>query len=360
MPVRDLNMAMIAISASLVAAGCGPRNHDVSAHTGSAIAPCGNFAVNGPLGEPVSVLDGRMTTRALVGAAVAPPARAVKGEPTPKGEETRISHDVGDDTFVIVASEVYANAKPSFDVAASHFAVGPALQRFGQVTTEPVALEAGARAIGLAPTLLEWSPGPVFVYGLLVDLGDGTVTYVAYFVKVHDEAAGCMNLARRLARTVAGGPRKLVSARGTRRLETLGAESLEITVPDDIVVVAKRREGSVMHEVHHVASLDEVFDTGILRISIGPHPRFDPRSGTPERPVTLLGTLTTWRSTPLEDIAALRLQVLVPLPSTTPATSPVADAGAAPRDQVHVFIHAGSVAEQDAFRAIAETLRVAR
>ena len=110
MPVRDLNMAMIAISASLVAAGCGPRNHDVSAHTGSAIAPCGNFAVNGPLGEPVSVLDGRMTTRALVGAAVAPPARAVKGEPTPKGEETRISHDVGDDTFVIVASEVYANA----------------------------------------------------------------------------------------------------------------------------------------------------------------------------------------------------------------------------------------------------------
>ena len=313
------------------------------------IGPCGKIAVNGPLGERVPALAGKLTLRSLAGGTVLARSHDLMSAPIPDERETRVFYEAGDDKLVVFVQELFATTAPSFEAGARRFAATPGVAGRGAVAVEPVTLPSGLQAFGVAPEKVAWDHDAVFLYGLLVESA-GTATYVQYFVSpgVKGASAGCTAVARRLARTIAAGTRTLVTAAGTRSLDALGERPLELTVPDGTVVIARSGDDFVVHEVRRMQPLGGASD-GILGIYIGNHASFHPTKGPDDRPVTLLGTKTAWHASRgrAGDRTVFGVDALVPFPR-----------GGRAAGQVHVFAQTTHAAELSPLQAIAETLRV--
>lgn len=284
-----------------------------SADAGNRAAKCGKLA--GALSATKPLLADRLRISVPPRAKAEPRPWNLMDAPEADADETRVmiggerSGGLGrEEAMVILATETWqldpdlAKAEPGAIVQPGTFAEeAPKYLNavFGESDVEAVAVAdpelhvyaARPRAVELA------GRDSAVVLALLISHRDGSLQSVSFHISpvLLPQAAGCTDLAERMAATLIGGPRPMQRAAGVRELAGAGAgRRLTLTVPDDYVVVHQPAEDFDRHIVHKLRPLS--LYPGHIVISIDSHPdqELSP-DATDSVPGTLLGQPVTWQ-----------------------------------------------------------------
>jgi hypothetical protein len=275
---------------------------------------CGGLA-KGNEGDETDLLGGRLRVRAPAGAKVPPPLP----DGPPAEEESRIvaEHSRGREStklgLAIVARETFqldpdlyeaeadAPAKPgSLDVEAPKFlkATFPTEE---PLEVKPVEIgPTKMRAYVARPARPNAPPGKdtALVLALLVAQDDGALESVGFYVRgeavrnaTGSDLVGCTRLAERIGSSLVPGPRKLERAAGKRHVADVSSEEeVEVTVPDDYVVVPSSA-GARIVKLRPLSLY-----AGSINVSIGPAKETRTPEGADEKVAgQLFGRSIEWR-----------------------------------------------------------------
>jgi hypothetical protein len=240
-----------------------------------------------------------------------------------------------------MAYEVFALAGADFEAAGKKLLTTD-IDPHGTVAA--LTLPGGLRALTVAPAALDTSGEAVFVLGVLVAHADGTAQILSFYVNpaAAKDGAGCSELARRLAATLAPGPRLLDRAAGARALPTFSAgETLEITVGADWLVTMEEGPDFLVHHLRKLSPLGA--PTPSIGVYYGDHPSFNPDPAARKEKGALLGHPVewyAWRADGVEHLQALAVY---------PGSGSMA---------LHIFITAPDAATLAEARKAVETLRL--
>lgn len=301
---------------------------------------CGKLA--GPLKATMPLLADRLRLTAPARARAEPRAWDIMDAPEADSGETRImvggekSGGLGsEEAMAIVATELWqldpdvAKAEPGAIVQPGTFAeeapkfLGAV---FGDSDVEAVAVaDPELHVFAARPRKVELAGrDSALVLALLMSLPDGTLQTVSFHISpvLVPQAAGCADLAERIAASLVVGPRRLTRAAGVRELAGLGPGRLTITVPEDYVIVHQPAEDFDRHQIYKLRPLS--LYPGDMVVAIDSHPDRDlPAEATDKTPGKLLGKPITWQgqrtprggylvvTQPIPDVEQRFLQVIV-------------------------------------------------
>lgn len=366
--VSDVDGPIAASGAGAADAASKAAPHTRAPHTGKPI-------VRSSDAKKCGKLAGKLTAKPLLAdrLRISVPPRA-KVEPRPWNimdapeadlDETRVmiggekSGGLGrEEAMVVLATETWqldpdvAKAEPGAIVQPGTFAEeAPKYLNavFGESEVEAVAVaDPSLHVYAARPRSVQLAGNDsAVVLALLISYPDATLQTVSFHISpvLLPQAAGCTDLAERIAATLVTGPRKMQRAAGVRELAGAGANRrLTIAVPDDYVVVHQPAEDFDRHIIHKLRPLS--LYPGHIVVSIDSHPsdELDP-DATDSVPGTLLGQPITWRGQ-----RSPRSFLVV--------THPTPDG---PRDYLQVLLLATREAKYlDEFRKVAETLKLTK
>lgn len=240
-------------------------------------------AATGALGalkveSATDLLAGRLRLKLPRGARLEARGHSLMAAPESAQHETRVVIDANTGTgsalkrerLVVMSYELFATAGPDL-VAAVRKDLGdeqplPAIEPLGVLGPE-------LRAVAVTPQTLDKTREAIPVLGVYVAQADGTVQYVAFYINppAAEDVAGATGLARRIAATLAPGPRRLALTAGIRAL----SDGLKLEVPAGYALT---RQDGPDFRVHHVRKLVQLGQTAPrLGVYVGGHPSFQYR-----------------------------------------------------------------------------------
>ncbi|MCI0588369.1 MAG: hypothetical protein L0323_16180 [Planctomycetes bacterium] len=240
--------------------------------------------------EPSDLLAGRLTVRVPPGARTNPRRAGVMSAPAGAEEETRILIDAGTERLVLLTSELFCTAGEGFDVALSRAIAGWTTPGEAGYTLEPP-LEGpgGARRFLYLPPKVEVEEDSALVLGAYIVQPDRTVQDLTIYANTAAarDPAGCVALARRIAATVAPGPRRLEVSAGERHLRFSDTHELVFQGPEGFVATLRPGPDFDLYNIHQVAP----FGSPTFRMGIysGGRPQYHhDRRGEPKPAVRLV------------------------------------------------------------------------
>jgi hypothetical protein len=331
---------------------------------------CGTLA--GPLTVSRSLLADRLQLTAPAGAAASPRPWDIMDAPTVEAVETRLmiggarSGGKGrEEALAILATELFqldpdlAKAEAGAIVQPTTFAEeAPKFltAMYGASDIEAVAVsDPQIHAFAARPKQVELGErDAALVLALLLSLPDGTLQSVAFYVSpvLVKQAAGCTDLAERVASSLTVGRRQLERSAGVRELQRFGGgRRLVVTVPEGYVMVHQRAEDFDRYRLHKLRPLG--LFPGVITVSVDPYPdKSLPPEATEAVAGRLLGQAITWKGqrTP-------RGGFLVVTEPLDPSKDPAKTGG--PERYLQVLLQATREPKYlDEFRGVAETLEL--
>ena len=302
--------------------------------------------------KPTALLGGRIEARLPVGARIEARQANVAPANTLAEEETRVVVDAGGERMMILAYELFARSTAD--------ALEPAVKArwADRYAIEPKALPSGRRAVLISP---KGPPDPKreawLALGEYVLHTDGTVQMVSYFLNpdAAKDVAGATALARRVADTVAPGPKRLATSAGERSFRGVqDTDKVVLVVPEGTVDTHQQAPDFAMHYFRILPKLGD--GVPVLGIYVGKRPLYlhvqedaaakgGSKLTVTKKKADLLGTAGAewhrWASGGVEHAEAI-----VPYPGRKEWA-------------MHVFCAGATAAEIDRLVKIAATLRVA-
>ena len=286
----------------------------------------------------VTLLDGRLTVELPAGMRLEPRAHDLMAAETSGEDETRAVTDVGAVRFVMMTYELYLGAGGDLAaaVAAEETADGNPSAKL-----EPLAVARPLVAYAVAPAPGQPVEDANLVLSVWIASPDHTVQLIGFYVNPAGaaDAARWAALARRIAGTLAAGPRQLELAAGDRKLG-----DLTIRVPEGWTLATQPGPDFTVYHLRALGTLGG--DAGsTCSVYVGDFPSYQyvqagiDASKVGSSPGTLLGASVAWKTWSTPDA------------SLTEAMAPHGG------EQVHVFCAAKTDRGLAALRSIAETLR---
>ena len=304
---------------------------------------------------PIDLLGGRLAMRFPAGSRIEARRASIMAAPESAQQETRVVLEKGSEKLVVMTYELFSLAGPDFEPQVRKELGG--WKGKGGAPYTVAALTLGAkklRAFAATPPAFDLSRDAVLVQGLFVAHADGTVQYIGFFVNpaAGKDAAGCSKLVKRIAATLAPGPRTLPRAAGVRGLDVLAVETeLKATVPAGWVASVQPGPDFI---VHHLRKLQPYGAPSVsVGIYIGGHPSYQHRqTDGPAPQVTVVkGKLfgkdvewQQWKRGTGKD-AATTHEAIAPLPGNE-------------RLRVHLFATVADATLVKEIQAITATLKV--
>jgi hypothetical protein len=301
------------------------------------------------------LLGGRLVMRLPAGARIEARGRSIMAAPESAQHETRVVLEKGEEKLVVMVFEFFALAGPDFEQQVRKElgqlkGKGGAPYAIGPLATGSPKLRAIA---GTAPNL-DPERKAALVLGAFLAHPDGTVQYVGFFVNpaAGKDAAGCTALAKRIAATLAPGPRALPRAAGQRGLDVLAKDTeLQVTVPANWVASVQPGPDFI---VHHLRKLTSYGSPSLgIGVYVGGHPSYQHKQtdGPPSKVTVVKGKLfgkdvewQQWQRGAGKD-ASTTLEAIAPLPGKD-------------RLNVHVFATVADAAVLKEVQPIVATLKV--
>ena len=272
-----------------------------------------------PLAEkPVELLGGRLSIRAPAGMRVEARQASIMAAPQAGEDETRLVLDHQGVRLVVMAYELFARADEDLLVAARADVASGWGERAAACRLESLAAKGPLAVAVNTPPRPTGAGAANLVLGVYVRRGDGLVQYLAWYVSPEGvkAAEGWAALGRRMAATLAQGPRALSLAAGERRLAGLDGGALVVTTPEGVTQSTQQGPDFLVHHLRFVAPLGTLGSScGLYQ---GGHPSYQHRqTGLPEGQVqvekgTLLGQEVGWQRWARE--GRHMLEGIVPLP----------------------------------------------
>ncbi|HKB15061.1 MAG TPA: hypothetical protein VKF62_03300 [Planctomycetota bacterium] len=251
--------------------------------------------------EPSDLLAGRLTVRVPPGAGTSPRRAGVMSAPTGAEDETRILIDAETERLVLLANELFCTAGPDFDGVVSRATEGwTAPGEAGYTLEPPLEGPGGARRFLYLPPKVEVEDDAALVLGAYVVQPDRTVQQLTFYANTAAarDPTGCATLARRIAATVAPGPRRLEVSEGERHVRISDTHELVFRAPEGFVATLRPGPDFDLFNIHRVGS----FGSPTYRMGIysGRGPRYhhdrreEPRPAVRLVPGRLLGRPVEW------------------------------------------------------------------
>jgi hypothetical protein len=228
------------------------------------------------------LLAGRLRVRLPKGARLEARGHSLMAAPESAQHETRVVIDAVSgavagagaalkrERLVVMSYELFATAGQDL-LAAVRKDLGddqpqPAIEAMSVAGPE-------LRAVAVTPASLDKTREAIPVLGVYVAQADGTVQYLDFYNNppAAEDAAGATALARRIAATLAPGPRRLALTAGSRAL----SDGLKLQVPAGYALT---RQDGPDFSVHHVRKLVQLGQPAPrLGVYVGGHPSFQYR-----------------------------------------------------------------------------------
>ena len=309
--------------------------------------------------KPTALLGGRIEARLPAGARIeARQANVASANPLTE-EETRVVVDAGGERMMILAYELFARSTAdALEPAVKARWADPGAGRADRYAIEPRTLPSGQRAVLISPKA---PPDPKreawLALGEYVLHTDGTVQMVSYFLDpdAAKDVAGATALARKVADTVAPGPKRLATSAGERSFRGVqDTDKVVLVVPEGTVDTHQQAPDFAMHYFRILPKLGD--GVPVLGIYVGKQPpdlhvqeeaaaKGGAKATVTKKKADLLATAGAewhlWASGGVEHAEAI-----VPYPGRKEWA-------------MHVFCAGATAAEIDRLVKIAATLRVA-
>lgn len=251
---------------------------------------CGDVGSR-PLGDEVSLLDGRLAMRPVQGATIEARPWDIMGAPEPTTSETRLFLEAGDEKVVVMVYELFATAGDDLVAQLQQVIADSALPtRLERVA----AIGGGLEAYQVLPESLDTSSEAVFTYGLYVVSPDRTVQHLAFYVNPAAAEDGCIDLAMRSAATLRAGERTLDrSARTWELVSGVPNQNLKLALPAGYSVITQQGPDFWVHRIFPVTDFGQRGPSGLVYFGGHPSSFGPPNAETFDAP--LLGEAATWR-----------------------------------------------------------------
>lgn len=305
--------------------------------------------------KPIELLGGRLTMQMPAGSRIEARRASIMAAPEAAQHETRVVLEKGSEKLVVMSFEFFALAGADFEQQVRKElgqlkGKGGAPYAIGPFATASPKLRVIA---GIAPNL-DPERKAALVLGAFVAHPDGTVQYVGFFVNpdAGKDPAGCTALVKKMAATLAPGPRTLTRSAGVRGLDILAPDQeLQATVPAGWVATVQPGPDFI---VHHLRKLTSYGSKGLgIGIYVGGHPSYQHRQTDNPPKVTvvkgkLLGKDVDWQqwTRGAGKDALTTNEAIAPLPGNA-------------RLNVHVFATVSDPALLKEVQPIVATLKVA-
>lgn len=322
----------------VLAAACGASPASPGPRAPAATSPAPTAPAQAAGGVRVPLLDGRLTVELPAGMRLEPRAHDLMAAEASGEDETRAVTDVGDVRFVMMTYELYLTAGGDLPAAA---AAEEKAENEPSGKLEPLAVARPLVAYAEVPAPGQPVEDANLVLSVWVASADHTVQLVAFYVNPAGAAdlARWTALARRIAGTLAAGPRKLDLAAGDRKLG-----DLTIRVPSGWTLATQPGPDFAVYHLRALGTLGGAASS-TCSVYVGDYPSYQYEQAgidaakVASSPGTLLGASVEWKTWSTPDA------------SMTEAMAPHGG------EKVHVFCAAKSETDLAALRSIAETLR---
>jgi hypothetical protein len=269
--------------------------------------------------------------------------------PEPIESETRVIIDADSERLVLMAHEMYAFAGADLEKAVRAYVAGFWGKEAATVQFEKFEVAPPLAAVAVVPARADGKQEANLVLGMYVGNADGTVQFLAFYVNPAGatDAAGPIDLARKIAATLKTGSAKLMWNSGLRSFPGVHDDRLVLTAPEGFAASVQEGPDFSVYRIHKLLPLGQ--PTSNCGIYLGGHPAFH-YVQTKDRPdkITplkgkLFGQKIEWKT--WSKANGITTEVIVPHPKDRQMS-------------VHVFCSAANEDELNALRTMAETIRV--
>jgi hypothetical protein len=294
--------------------------------------------------EPTSLLGGRLSVRMPATATTKPRGHNIMAAPEAAESETRIIVDADNERLVLMARELYALVDDDLEKAvradvAHSWGEESATARFEKLSVAP-----SATAVAFIPQHGDGKSEANLLLVAYFKNEDGTVQFLAFYVNPagYTDAAGAMDLAKKILVTLKAGSTKLLSKAGPRVFR-----GFVITAPQGFVASTQKGPDFSVFRLNKLSLLGQAHAG--CGIYLGWHPQYHYRqSEMPPDKVdsakgTMFGQEIEWKTWSKDK--DMTTEAIVPHPIKREMS-------------LHVFCTASTEDELKAVRAMAETLRV--